>query len=225
MTEINESVLNFGNWLTTEDEFSDVVISSRVRLARNVKGYPFPNRGTKEELTKLLKKVRNACTNCSCLTNAEFISMNKLSQLDRKYFVERRLVSPQLIESSKPSLVVVGFRENLSVMVNEEDHLRIQCLESGLSINRAWSCITNLDDELEKNLKFSYSNKFGYLTACPTNIGTGLRVSIFVHMPAVEMQQKINSIIKELPTSEIAVRGFYGEGSDAIGSIFKSQTS
>jgi len=106
-------------------------------------------------------------------------------------------------------------------MVNEEDHLRMQCIEGGLKINQAWKKIRSVDDELEENLNFSYSRKFGYLTACPTNLGTGLRVSIFVHLPALSMQGKINSVMETLPTSEIAVRGFYGEGTESIGNIFQ----
>ena len=112
-------------------------------------------------------------------------------------------------------------QESLSIMVNEEDHLRVQCIEGGLKINQAWEKIRSVDDELEENLNFSYSRKFGYLTACPTNLGTGLRVSIFVHLPALSMQDKINSVMERLPTSEIAVRGFYGEGTESIGNIFQ----
>ncbi len=220
-SKVNDLLWNFGSWLTEEDQFSDIVISSRIRLARNIKGYPFPNQASNSELNIVLKKVKNACEKCHSLRKANFVEIEKLSEWDCKYFVERRLASPQFIESKAASLLVIGPQESLSIMVNEEDHLRMQCIEGGLKINQAWKKIRSVDDELEENLNFSYSRKFGYLTACPTNLGTGLRVSIFVHLPALSMQGKINSVMETLPTSEIAVRGFYGEGTESIGNIFQ----
>lgn len=220
-SEISDLLWNFGSWLTEEDEYSDIIISTRVRLARNIKGYPFPNGASDSQLSQVIRKVRAACSNCSCLHNAHYIEVQKLSEWDSKYFVERRLASPQFIENGTPSLLVVGAKESLSIMVNEEDHLRLQCIEGGLKIPEAWKKISLVDDELEENLNFSYSPKFGYLTACPTNLGTGMRVSLFVHLPALSMQGKINSIMRTLPTSEIAVRGFYGEGTESIGNIFQ----
>lgn len=220
-SQINDFLWNFGSWLTSEDQFSDVIISSRIRLARNIKGYPFPSKAGVEDLSKLIRKVRRACGKCQTLNNANYFELENLSTWDSKYFVERRLASPQFIDNSYPSLLVVGHNEALSIMVNEEDHLRIQCIEAGLGINSAWKNISRVDDELEEFLNFSYSNKFGYLTACPTNIGTGLRVSIFVHLPALSMRDEVSDALKELHASEIAVRGFYGEGSEPIGNIFQ----
>lgn len=218
---VSNMLWDFGRWLTHEDEYSDIIISSRIRLARNLKGFPFPNKFSREDAQKILKKVRSACTKCRSLKKARFYDIDKLSEWDRKYFVERRLASPQLIQDSAQSLLVIGSNESLSIMVNEEDHLRIQSIEAGLGIHEAWRTISAVDDELEEHLVFSYSNKFGYLTACPTNLGTGLRVSIFVHLPSLTLKEKISTVINELPTSEIAVRGFYGEGSDSVGNIFQ----
>jgi len=147
--------------------------------------------------------------------------LEELSTWDCKYFVERRIASPQFIENSYPALLVVGQNEALSIMVNEEDHLRIQCIEVGLGIGEAWKKISRVDDELEEFLNFSYSRKFGYLTACPTNLGTGMRVSIFVHLPALSMREEVETALEQFSTSEIAVRGFYGEGSEPIGNIFQ----
>jgi len=218
---MNELLWNFGSWLTEEDEYSDVVISSRIRLARNVKGVPFPARAPLVELAALLDKVERACRQCPSLGDASFIHIDELDDWDCRYFVERRLASPQFIERKIPSLLVIGQRENLNIMVNEEDHLRIQCIEAGLNIQQAWRKISTIDDELEEHLNFSYSGDYGYLTSCPTNIGTGMRVSFSVHLPALSLKKKINAVFKKLPASEIAVRGFYGEGSDSIGSIFQ----
>lgn len=219
--EFVDSNWRFANWLTTEDEYSDTILSSRVRLARNLKGYRFPHRASNAELESVIAKVSVACGKCGSLENAAFVDIQKLSDLKCKYFVERRLASPQLIENHLPSLLVLSEQEDLSIMVNEEDHLRLQCIEAGLGISAGWEKITKLDDELEENLELSYSKRFGYLTSCPTNIGTGLRVSVFVHLPGLSLDGKIETVLEQLPDSEIAVRGFYGEGTESIGNIYQ----
>lgn len=211
----------FGTWLMTEDEYSDIVISCRIRLARNLKGHAFPNRATSESLIEVREKVKKACAASLSLDDSTTYDMQSLSEVDKKYLVERRLASPQLIDNDRPALLVTDRHECLSIMVNEEDHLRLQCLEAGLGIDEAWRIISTLDDELEDSLEYSYSNKFGYLTACPTNIGTGLRISVFVHVPALALMGRITQVINDLPTSEIAVRGFYGEGTESVGDIFQ----
>ncbi len=219
--EINELIWNFGGWLTNEDEYSDIVISSRIRLARNLNKYSFPNKASELALQEVVSKVKEACSKCNILKNANYIEVNDLAEWDAKYFVERRLASPQFIEKEIPAMLVIGQSETLSIMINEEDHVRIQCIEAGLEIDSAWTKISSMDDQLEENLSFSYSKEFGYITACPTNLGTGMRVSIFVHLPALSMLDKTNDVFKSLPTSEIAIRGFYGEGTDSIGDIYQ----
>ncbi|MFQ5864216.1 MAG: protein arginine kinase [bacterium] len=218
---IDDLLWNFGCWLTHEDKYSDIIISSRIRLARNIEGYNFPDRARKDNLAQILKNVKDACLACTSLQKATYIEIDRLSEWEKKFFVERRLASPQFIEKPRPSLLVIGHLESLSIMVNEEDHLRIQSMEAGLGMKDAWEIIRRVDDELGEKLRYSFSNQFGYLTACPTNTGTGMRVSIFVHLPALSLKDKINAVIKQLPTSEIAVRGFYGEGTDPVGSIFQ----
>ncbi len=219
--EFSDTGWKFASWLTFEDDYSDSILSSRVRLARNLSGYRFPHRASDVELSSVMEKVSYACSKCSSFSNATFVEIQKLSELECKYFVERRLASPTLVESGLPSMLVLSEPEDLSLMVNEEDHLRMQCIEAGLGIEKAWKKITVLDDELESNLEFSYSKKAGYLTSCPTNIGTGLRVSIFVHLPALALGRKIEDVLEDLPDSEIAVRGFYGEGTESIGNIYQ----
>ena len=211
----------FGHWLTREDSYSDIIISSRIRLARNLKGYAFPIKASEDELEQILYKAKAACKKCGCLNESLFFDISKLSELDRKYLVERRLASPQFIDNDHPSILVSDPQERVTVMVNEEDHLRMQSLEAGLGINDAWKVLSTLDDQLEENLEYSYSSKFGYLTACPTNIGTGLRVSFFAHLPGLSLSDGITQLIEQLPTSEIAVRGFYGEGTQSVGDIFQ----
>jgi len=216
-----DTTWNFASWLTSEDNYSDAILSSRVRLARNLKGYRFPHRASNVELKTVMNRVSSACEKCPSLEKARSLDIQNLSDLECKYFVERRLASPQLIENNLPSLLILSEPEDLSLMVNEEDHLRLQCIEAGLGINAGWKKITKLDDELEGNLELSYSKKFGYLTSCLTNIGTGLRVSVFVHLPGLSLEDKIDNVLERLPDSEIAVRGFYGEGTESIGNIYQ----
>ncbi len=219
--EIQDLLWNFGNWLTREDEHSDTIISSRVRLARNLHGVPFPNRASRDQLEGVQGNVRNACERSETFDKASYFEINDLREWDCKYFVERRLASPRLIDNAVASTLIIGAREDTSVMVNEEDHLRLQCIEAGLGIQDAWTKISKVDDELEEHLAFCYSKNYGYLTACPTNLGTGMRVSIIVHLPGLSAVGEVNDVIENLPASEIAVRGFYGEGTESIGNVYQ----
>lgn len=214
-------LLDFGYWLTREDPYSDVIISSRIRLARNLEGIPFPNRANPGMLQEVIQKVKSACGKTKLMARARFIEIAKLSETECRYLVERRLASPQFVASKKPAVLAVAPDESISIMVNEEDHLRIQALEAGLGIQEAWRIISTVDDQLGEVLSYAFSSQFGYLTACPTNIGTGLRVSIFIHLPALALTDQIKKVLNGLPTSEIAVRGFYGEGSEPVGNIFQ----
>ncbi len=219
--DISRLLWNFGSWLVQEDAFSDTIISTRVRLARNLQGCRFPSRASESESKNVIKKVQNACAEATSFQDVSYVEIDQLSEWDCKYYVERRLASPQLIESDVPALLVVEAGETLSVMVNEEDHLRVQCIVAGLGVDDAWALVSRADDELEENLNFSYSKEYGYLTACPTNLGTGLRVSVFVHLPALSFRREVSAVIKGLPSQEIAVRGFYGEGTEPVGDIYQ----
>ncbi|MFQ5707492.1 MAG: protein arginine kinase [bacterium] len=211
----------YGSWLAQEGAHSDIIFSSRIRLARNLNGFLFPNRASTKEFKGVVERVKEACSNCKTLGDAKVIELEHLTEWDKKFLVERRLASPRLIESNHPTLLVVRYAGNLSIMVNEEDHLRIQCLAPGMDMRGAWRLISAVDDELEEKLEFCYSNQFGYLTSCPTNTGTGMRVSVFVHLPALSLKVEINSFLDKLPDWEIAVRGFYGEGTEPVGDIFQ----
>jgi protein arginine kinase len=147
--------------------------------------------------------------------------MQKLGKPERKFLVERRLISPAYADSRKPAMLVVGENEYLSVMVNEEDHLRIQSIQPGLNVDEAWQLISHLDDELGEQLDYAFTDHFGYLTSCPTNTGTGMRVSLFVHLPGLALLEELESVLGKLAPSEITVRGFYGEGTEVVGNIFQ----
>lgn len=220
VTKIDQLQSRFAPWLA-EDVDSDIVISSRIRLARNLKGFAFPNRATRQELSEVTEKVKTACLQSKSLKQALIIEMGKLSELDKKFLVERRLASPQFIEQKYPAMLVVGKDEDVSIMVNEEDHLRIQTITAGIAIQKAWRRIRNVDDDLDDHLVFCYSRDFGYLTSCPTNTGTGLRVSFFVHAPALIMSGQEKAVLEGLSSSEITIRGFYGEGSEPVGNVFQ----
>lgn len=208
-------------WLEGNAPHSDIVISTRVRLARNLCAYPFPNAADNEELEEVVHEVFRVLTPSQLLGDAMFLDMRKLNKPDRKFLVERRLISPPYAETSRPALLVVGEDEYLSVMVNEEDHLRVQSIQPGLNVEEARRLISQLDDELGEQIDYAFTNQFGYLTACPTNTGTGMRVSLFVHLPALAMLEEIETVLGKLAPSEITVRGFYGEGTEVVGNIFQ----
>jgi protein arginine kinase len=208
-------------WLEGDAPHSDIVISTRARLARNLSDYPFPNAADRDELEEVVQEIYRALTPSQLLSQAMFLDMQKLGKLDRKFLVERRLISPPYADSSHPGMLVVGENEYLCVMVNEEDHLRIQSIQPGLNIEEAWRMLTQLDDELGEQLEYAFTDHFGYLTACPTNTGTGMRISLFVHLPALAMLEEIETVLGKLAPSEITVRGFYGEGTEVVGNIFQ----
>jgi len=208
-------------WLDGSGKYSDVVISSRVRLARNLKGFPFPNRAADTALHQVLEIIKSCYNKIDDLKDSVFININELDELDRQFLMERRLISPNFIKLDRPGGLIIGSDELISIMINEEDHLRIQSIQSGLEINNAWQLIHHIDDALANLLEFAYSDQFGYLTACPTNTGTGIRVSVFINLSALAIAEKVEKIIKEMAPSEVAIRGFYGEGTDILGNIFQ----
>jgi len=220
-SQVNSLINRSPKWLDGKGNHSDIVISSRVRLARNLKDFSFPNRSSNRILAQVLEIVNNHYNKIDELKDTIFLYINELTELDQQFLMERRLISPNLVKQNRPCGLIVGKDELISIMINEEDHLRIQSIQSGLEIHKAWQLIHIVDDALAKELDFAYSDQFGYLTACPTNTGTGMRVSIFINLSALALAEKIDDIIHEIAPSEIAVRGFYGEGTDILGNIFQ----
>jgi protein arginine kinase len=198
-----------------------IVTSSRVRLARNLKDAAFPGWAKKPERVRVLEMVRPAVESLPEMQNAFAEAMDNLSALDKQILVERHLISREHAAKSAGSGLVVNRDETFCVMINEEDHLRMQALRPGLQLRQAWAAIDHLDSELEKRLDYAFSNDLGYLTACPTNIGTGARVSAMLHLPGLVLAEQINPIIQSVNRLGLAVRGLYGEGTEALGNVFQ----
>ncbi|MDZ7331638.1 MAG: protein arginine kinase [candidate division KSB1 bacterium] len=218
---IEASLPESPRWLLGDGRHSDLVISCRIRLARNLKDFGFPNRAPSEKLNEILDMIEHCLEQTEELRGAVFVRLSDLEELDRQFLMERRLISPQFMKLERPCGLIIGPDEMISIMINEEDHLRIQALQSGLELERTWQLVRRIDDAFARTLNFAYSDQFGYLTACPTNTGTGMRVSVFIHLSALALSGRIEKIVGEIAPSEVAIRGFYGEGSDILGNIFQ----
>lgn len=198
-----------------------IVMSSRVRLARNLKGTSFPGWAKKAERVKVLEKIRPAVQELRQMSGGFAESMDSLTALDKQILVERHLISREHAAKNAGSGLVLSKDEAICVMINEEDHLRMQALRPGLQLKEAWQAIDQLDSSLEKQLPYAFSSTLGYLTACPTNLGTGIRVSAMLHLPALVLSEQINQIIQAVNKLGLAVRGLYGEGTEALGNVFQ----
>jgi protein arginine kinase len=208
-------------WMRVKGPLSDIVFSSRVRLARNLAGLPFPLLSTSTQAEEVVRLVEEAWKRVRdqhpLLKDAELIRMSQLSDLEKRVLVEKHLISPSLAEESRHGAVLLSKDESVSIMINEEDHLRIQCLCPGLQLESAWK----LDDLFEHHLAYAFDDQCGYLTSCPTNVGTGIRASVMVHLPALAMTQQLPRIFPAITQVGLAVRGIYGEGSEALGQLYQ----
>ena len=198
-----------------------IVMSSRVRLARNLKDAAFPGWAKKPERVRVLELIRLAVESLPEMGDSFAESMDNLSALDKQILVERHLISREHAAKSAGSAVVLNRDETFCVMINEEDHLRMQALRPGLQLRQAWTAIDQLDSELERKLNYAFNPDWGYLTACPTNLGTGIRVSAMLHLPGTVLSEQINPIIQSVNKLGLAVRGLYGEGTEALGNVFQ----
>jgi protein arginine kinase len=198
-----------------------IVMSSRVRLARNIKDAAFPGWAKKPERIRVLEVIRPTVETLPEMTNAFSQSMDNLSALDKQVLVERHLISREHAAKSAGSGLVLNRDETLCVMINEEDHMRMQALQPGLQLRQVWAAIDHVDSQLEKKLDYAFDPELGYLTACPTNIGTGIRVSAMLHLPGLVLAEQINPIIQSVNKLGLAVRGLYGEGTEALGNVFQ----
>lgn len=198
-----------------------IVMSSRVRLARNLKDAAFPGWAKKNERVRVLDLLRPALESLPEMKDAFSDSMDSLSTLDKQILVERHLISREHAAKSAGSGLVLNRDETLCFMINEEDHLRMQALRPGLQIRQAWMALDQADSILEKKLEYAFSSELGYLTACPTNLGTGIRVSAMLHLPGLVLAEQINPIIQSVNKLGLAVRGLYGEGTEALGNVFQ----
>jgi protein arginine kinase len=198
-----------------------IVMSSRVRLARNIKEAAFPGWAKKPERIRVLDLIRPVVETLPEMKDSFSDSMDSLSTLDKQILVERHLISREHAAKSAGSGLVLNREETLCFMINEEDHLRMQALRPGLQIRQAWQAIDQADSMLEKKLDYAFNADWGYLTACPTNIGTGIRVSAMLHLPGLVLAEQINPIIQSVNKLGLAVRGLYGEGTEALGNVFQ----
>ncbi|MDQ0220524.1 protein arginine kinase [Peribacillus cavernae] len=211
------------SWMNEEGPDSDIVLSSRVRLARNFKDFSFSTLFSQEEALEIINVIKDRIKNAEIpeIGKLEFLQIENLQPLEKQVLVEKHLISPHLAEDSPYGACLVSENEEVSIMVNEEDHLRIQCLFSGLQLNEALLRANVIDDYIEANIDYAYDEERGYLTSCPTNVGTGLRASVMMHLPGLVLTNQMNHLVPAINQLGLVVRGIYGEGSEALGDIFQ----
>jgi len=223
MTLSNRMSSKAGEWLRGTGPQHEIVISSRVRLARNLAGFPFVNRASTRQRHEVLARCQQEIAGGSLGDGVTWVDIPDCTDLDRQLLVERHLISRQhaRADANVPRAVAVGADESFAVMINEEDHLRMQVMRSGMQLAEAFAQVNRIDDALESHIDFAYSRKFGYLTACPTNIGTGIRVSVMLHLPALCMTGEIEKVRRAAKEMHLAVRGLFGEGSESLGDLYQ----
>ncbi len=209
------------DWLRGDGPHHDIVVSSRVRLARNLEGAPFPGWAKKAQRAAVLDRVLPVVEGLPEMGEAYSLSCQDLSALEKQVLVERHLISREHAAKGAGSAVVMNRRQTLSIMINEEDHLRMQAIRSGLQLRSAFRALNKVDTELEEHLDFAFDPTLGYLTACPSNVGTGMRASAMLHVPGLVLSEQINQVIQAVNKIGLAVRGLYGEGTEALGNLFQ----
>lgn len=221
------SLADFGlNWLEASGPHSDIVLSTRLRLARNLQGHAFSLRLRDAERIQIYERVRQAAEQHSDLKGGISFDLSGLSPLSRRVLLERHLISRELAGQtgeapSQGAGLILGPRDTVGLMINEEDHLRLQTLMSGLRLAESYQQIDRLDEELGSHIPFAYHQEFGFLTSCPTNVGTGLRASVLIHLPGLVLTKQIGQVLQGIGQMGLTFRGLYGEGSEVIGNFFQ----
>ena len=210
-----------GEWLKGTGPESDIVMSSRVRLARNLAQFPFVGRASEQDREEIERLLQERIATAPVGKDLEYINVGRLEEVDRLFLVERQLISREHAEAQGARGVAIDRVEQVSLMINEEDHLRIQCMHSGLDLQGVWDQIRVVDDEIGRAVPYAFHDRWGYLTACPTNVGTGIRVSVMLHLPALVITRQIDKVFRSLHKISLAVRGLYGEGSQAMGDFYQ----
>lgn len=208
-------------WLRGTGPESDIVLSSRIRLARNLSGYRFSEKLEPTEQQHLIEEVERSVSAVDMLKDSYFIEYKDLKDLDRQFLLERHLISREHASEKGEKALVISKNEVVGIMILEEDHLRSQVFQSGLNLLEAWRLMDKVDTSLEAKLPFSFHPELGYLTACPTNVGTGLRASCMVHLAGLMMTKQVNKVLQALSKLNLAARGFFGEGTQAAGNFFQ----
>ena len=219
--KLDDLTENSGEWLRGAGPESDIVISSRIRLARNLADFPFVSKASDTDLAQVGESLKDCILNIEEASQLLYVDVGKLAGVDRQFLVERQLISREHAESHGTRAVAIHQLEKFSLMINEEDHLRIQVMQSGLDLDNAWKRVDRIDDLVEDKVTYAYDKELGYLTACPTNVGTGMRVSVMLHLPALVLTRQIDKVFRSLQKISLAVRGLYGEGSQAMGDFYQ----
>jgi protein arginine kinase len=219
--ELNNLMNHTSEWLKGSGPHADIVISSRIRLARNLSGFPFPHWADKSKGEDVLAKVKNSLSKVDYLKKAAFFELANMDSIDKQFLVERHLMSLDHAQKTNSKAVAVDEEEIISIMVNEEDHIRLQVMQSGFNLYEAWNIINKIDDDIAKEINIAFLAEWGYLTACPTNAGTGMRGSVMLHLPALVMSQAIDRVLAAIAKLSFTTRGLYGEGTQAMGNFFQ----
>ncbi len=219
--DMQEFLKNDGEWLKGGGPKAEIALSTRVRLARNLANRRFPTHPDQSERREILDEIRDAFQLVEGDRNFTWHELDGQLPLDRRILMERHLISRELADGSGPRAVAFDQGETITIMVNEEDHLRMQSMRSGLRLREAYDSLNELDDELSAHLHFAFDPVYGYLTSCPTNVGTGLRASVMLHLPGLVMTQHIEKVFRALYEMRMTVRGFYGEGTEASGELYQ----
>jgi len=219
--KIDDLITHTGEWLKGAGPQSHIVMSSRVRLARNIDKIPFPARANKKDLAEVVKIAKAAFESSEYFKDAMLLKINELDALDQQFLIERHLMSHDHAATAEGRAILISKEEILSIMINEEDHLRLQVMQSGFDLGETWKIMNMIDDILSVKVPYAYDTSWGYLTACPTNTGTGIRGSVMLHLPALVMTKQINKVLEAIAKLSFTSRGFYGEGTQATGNFFQ----
>jgi len=218
---LNDLLNHTSEWLKGTGPNADIVISSRIRLARNLDKLPFPNWANKTQGEEVLNKIEAAMAKVEYLKNSTLFKLAEMDVLDKQFLVERHLMSHEHAQKTNSKAISIDNDEILAIMINEEDHLRMQLMQSGFNLFEAWNIINKIDDCLSNELTFAFLPEWGYLTACPTNTGIGMRGSVMLHLPALVMTRQIDRVLAAIAKLSFTTRGLYGEGTQAMGNFFQ----
>ncbi|MGI6526753.1 MAG: protein arginine kinase [Caldicoprobacterales bacterium] len=211
------------SWINESGPARDVVLTSRIRIARNIAAVPFPSIMQPHHAAEVAEKVKKSLYNKKAEAGSTFAFMyiRDVPAVERQILVEKHLASQDLMESYETSALLLDSKEKIAVMINEEDHIRMQCILPGFQLNQAWEKLNRVDDMIEADLEYAFHEQLGYLTCCPTNVGTGMRSSVMMHLPALTVNKQMNAILHTISKIGLTARGIYGEGSEAAGSIYQ----
>ncbi len=219
--ELRKLSTSVSKWFDETGNMADIVISSRVRLARNLSGCCFVNSCDESQKLEILKTLETAIDQVNFEKKTGYIRIDQANPIERDFLIERHVISSHLAKETGPRAVIMTQDELFSAMINEEDHLRIQVIKPGLQLQNCWNQVNRIDDAIEENIDYAFSPRLGYLTACPTNIGTGIRVSIMLHLPGIKMVGHLEKFFNTAKAMNMAVRGLFGEGTKAVGDFFQ----